>query len=553
MSDVSGAGDELNAFLAGEGVDVPLPERKSIRIRKTRDKLARIELPGAGRNITLFSRELAAILRDGSEFFVRDGEVVRVDDEARMMMPVGARAFRTLVEDYVECYSVSHGTKGSFDFTETMALETAATVLESSAFKRGLYEVERIHEQRLPTMRSDGRIELLQPGLDVEAKVYTLESAIDYAVDMPLAEAQAVLRYEHSEFPIGDWDGGGWQGGKSRSFSVHASAMLSQYGWCLIPPTEQRQGFLYYSNSERSGKSLMAEIALTITHGLVATTSWKKDDEKMSASLDVAVRNRSPYVFFDNLKGHIASEELEGFMTGGARKVRLFHTQIERIFPNRASVFITGNNLTWSGDIGGRVLVCDLYLEDADPQSRKVKNPRNGKAFLEQRLRGSLLSALWALVREWAAAGRPACSGSRAGFQKWCATFGGIAEFAGFGNPLEARPDELGGGNTDFSDMLALVERLATGVESVADYRFEDVVSAALEVKSFEWLMKGREKFDDYKGVASFILDASERKKFSHILSQVYGGRAFRLADGRQIRWGNRGQNRGRHYQVVVL
>lgn len=395
---MSETGDQLNSFLAGEGVDVPLPERKSIRIRKNREKLTRIELPGAGRNITMFARELAAILREGSEFFVRDGEVVRVDDEARMMMPVGARAFRTLVEDYVECYSVSHGTKGSFEFTETMALETAATVLDSSAFKRGLYEVERIHEQRLPTVRADGRIELLQPGLDVEAKVYTLESAIDYATDMSKDEAQALLRSEYSEFPIGDWSEGGWQTGKSRSFSVHMAAMLSQFGWCLIPATEQRQGFLYFSNSERSGKSLMAEEALTVTHGLVATTSWKKDDEKMGASLDVAVRNRSPYVFFDNLKGHIASEELEGFMTGGARKVRLFHTQIERIFPNRASVFLTGNNLSWSPDINGRVLVCDLYLEDADPQNRRVKNPRNGKAFLEPRRRGALLAALWALV-----------------------------------------------------------------------------------------------------------------------------------------------------------
>ncbi len=550
---MSGAGDELNAFLAGEGVDVPLPERKSIRIRKNREKLARIELPGAGRNVTAFARELAAILREGSEFFTRDGEVVRVDDEARMMMPVGARAFRTLVEDYVECYSVSHGSKGSFEFTETMALETAATVLESSAFKRGLHEVERIHEQRLPTVRADGRIELLEPGLDVEAKVYTLESAIDYPQDMPFEEATALLRFEHREFPIADWSAGGWQTGKSRSFSVHAAAMVSQYGWCLIPATEQRQGFLYYSNSERSGKSLMSEIALTTTHGLVATTSWKRDEEKMGGCLDVAVRNRSAYVFFDNLKGHLASEELEGFMTGGARKVRLFHTQIERIFPNRASVFITGNNLTWSPDIGGRVLVCDLYLEDADPQSRKVMNPRNGKAFLEPRLRGALLAALWALVREWAVAGRRGCSGSRAGFQKWCATFGGIVEFAGFGNPLEARPDELGGGNTDFSDMLALVEKLATGVTNEAEYKFEDVVSAALEVKAFEWLMKGKEKLDEYTGRTSFILDASERKKFSHILSQVYGGRTFKTGDGRTVRWSNRGQNRGRHYKIIVL
>jgi hypothetical protein len=72
-------------------------------------------------------------------------------------------------------------------------------------------------------------------------------------------------------------------------------------------------------------------------------------------------------------------------------------------------------------------------------------------------------------------------------------------------------------------------------------------------VKAFEWLMKGREKQNEWTGKMGLVLDAGERKKFSHILSQVYGGRVFRLSDGRQVRWGKRGQNRGRHYQVVVV
>jgi hypothetical protein len=473
-----------------------------------------------------------------------------VDLEAKALVPVSPRAFRADVERHVTLYQKKFSTGSTYEQVDSMGMETASTVLVAAEFKDHLFEVTRIHDQRLPVLRGDGRIERLEPGLDVAAKVFTLPDALDYRLDMPVDVARRIWREMHSEFPFIDWSREGWQEGTSRSFAVHTAAAMSQFGWCLVGDMANRLSFMFHSNSERSGKSLLAEIGLVLTHGTIATSSWKKDEEKMAAMLDVIVRNRSAYAFFDNLRGHVSSEELEGFLTGGARKVRLFHTQIERVFPNRTSCFITGNSLTWSKDIDGRVLICDLYLEDADPQARRVRVERTRRDCLPPGRRGDLRSARWAMVAEWDRLGRPAPGRVRAGFGEWCRVIGGVVGCQGLGDPLLPRPEEFSGGNTDFADMLALVERLAVGIETIGEYRFEDVVEAAMAVNAFEWLMKGKEKRSEDR--VAFVLDPAERRKFADILSSTYGGRTFSLSDGRRVQWGNRGKNRGRWYQVAV-
>jgi hypothetical protein len=550
-NEASHDGDAVRRTLREDGIDVPAAETGELRLVEP-SGIPRVKLPGGGRNISAFAADIGRQLRDCGTFFVQDGEVVTVDLENKALRPVDARAFRGNVETHVETYKLKVTADGSFQQLVTMTLDTAATVLVMDAFKQQLHEVLRLHDQRLPVMRRDGRIERLEPGLDVEAKIYTLPTAIDYPMDKPAEQARHLWRDLHSEFPFCDWSRDGWQSGTSRSFAVHTMHALSHFAWSIVSMDAQRMGFMMISNSERSGKSLLAEIAIILTHGLVATTSWKRDDAKMGEKLDVAVRNRSQYIFFDNQKGHLASEEFEGFVTSSARKVRLFHTQTEVVFPVRTIPIITGNSLTWSKDIDGRMLISDLYLEDADPQLRKVKKPTEKSYYMEEGLRGDMLSAMWAFVREWDAAGRPRAPRGRAGFNEWCGVMGGIVSLQGFGDPLAQRPEELSGGNTDFADMLALVERLAMGVKAIAEFKFEDVVEAALQVNAFDWLMKGKEKRDE-TGNAKFVLDPSSRSKFGDLLSSTYGGRTFQLEDGRRVRWGNRGKNRQRRYELIVM
>ena len=195
--------------------------------------------------------------------------------------------------------------------------------------------------------------------------------------------------------------------------------------------------------------------------------------------------------------------------------------------------------------------MCDLFVEEADAQERQVEVVRSVGSFLEPGLRSDLLAALWAFVREWISCGRPKSGRRLKGFEHWCEILGGIAGMAKVGDPFEPRPADLAGGETDAADMAALIEKLATGVQTKAEYRFEAVVQAALEVNAFEWCMKGREKKND-DGTSQFVIDHSERRKFSNLLADTYGGRTFQLRDGRRATWSHRGKNRGRHYTLTI-
>ena len=104
-------------------------------------------------------------------------------------------------------------------------------------------------------------------------------------------------------------------------------------------------------------------------------------------------------------------------------------------------------------------------------------------------VRRDLLAALWAFVRAWDKAGRPAPSSSYRGFEEWSGTMGGIVEHAGFGDALKPMAEEV---DPDYADMVALMTRLAAGVRSRAEFQFDELIAACRELNAFEWHIQGR-------------------------------------------------------------
>ena len=125
-----------------------------------------------------------------------------------------------------------------------------------------------------------------------------------------------------------------------------------------------------------------------------------------------------------------------------------------------ATIFFTGNDCTVSPDMANRCLVCDLFVEEANVQERHVIDPISDDWLMRRENRSKILSALFGLVRHWNAAGRPKPSGRlRVGFERWCNIYGGIVEFAGFGDCL-AEPEVEKDVNTEATDMRVLVLEL---------------------------------------------------------------------------------------------
>src|SRR5215471_16404966 len=107
-----------------------------------------------------------------------------------------------------------------------------------------------------------------------------------------------------------------------------------------------------------------------------------------------------------------------------------------------------------------RSLFVELFMEDERAEDRKFQRVLDEAELLAMRPR--ILGALWALVRDWDAAGRPKPSRTHTAFPRWSEIIGGIVEHAGYGCPLQTA-EIPSAADVDGADMRELVILLADG------------------------------------------------------------------------------------------
>src|SRR5207249_8486407 len=115
--------------------------------------------------------------------------------------------------------------------------------------------------------------------------------------------------------PLSDLDGASPDFFQSRSLSVQIAAMVSQAHPGLLPAHASRMGYIYNSNTERSGKTLLCKIALIPFHGKMAVQTWTKKEEDLRKAIDAEMLGGACYIVFDNVRGHIQSASIEALMT----------------------------------------------------------------------------------------------------------------------------------------------------------------------------------------------------------------------------------------------
>jgi hypothetical protein len=115
-----------------------------------------------------------------------------------------------------------------------------------------------------------------------------------YDDNLPLEKATEFLRELLIEFPFSDWRTDAppappdderfviAHGPNSRSQAVQVAAMLSQFCTGLLPANEMRLGFIYNANSQRSGKSLLAKLAIVPANGRMAVADLEHERRRSS-------------------------------------------------------------------------------------------------------------------------------------------------------------------------------------------------------------------------------------------------------------------------------
>lgn len=569
--------------MAGSAVDagcVPFPGPKKDGEEPPKREVPFVRLPCEGYPDSKFQKEVGAILnRNG--VFRRDRLPVVINRETAAVEPMTANRFRSYCERHMVPAKFywnkdARGGEGDWDrVPKTMNKETAAACLESDFFVDQQRPLRRVNFVRMPIQRGSGCIELLPEGYDVESKIYTAPSNIKIDEEMKIDRARAIYNDLTREFPFGDFkedsqanrDAG--TVGLSRSKSVHLANMVSLYGSGLINVLCYRLHFCYVANAPRSGKTLLAKTGIVPIFGPARATPKPESEDDLRKRLTTAAQVAAPYLFLDDLDGLLRSQSLNAFMTAPTWTDRKMGSHEELVAMKETIVIITGNNLSLTDDLANRTLRCSLYTEEFDAQSRKIQRVIDEEYLARPAVRSEILSALWCFIREWDKAGRPKGKHVLRGFEQWCEIFGGIVVHAGFGDPIEPPPTDDYAGATEAADMMTLVQVLVNEMERLTDisalaegakkpetlkkkeFTFEELVDAAKANDCFGWMMEGNTKKDE-QGEEYTVLNQRSKSALGKMFSAKYGGRKFRLKDGRVVRFGHRGRNRHRRYNVEI-
>lgn len=452
-----------------------------------------IQCPGDNRLVLEFVTELAPILA-ASRFYQKANRAVTIESVIRKDRLKRERLLESIVEltpaslvTQIEQHCTPFNLRlkeGPSDkkilvqIKKSITAKTASLVLESPAFVRALPLIEECANLRLP-VRSGASIALSRIGYDPDSRIFTSHDAPPVDEDFSLPEAVKFLRSLLAEFCFHEDD-------RERSISVAVAAALTLFCTHLLDPLTVRPAFLATANSEGAGKTLLISIAIVARLGYVPAGSAPEDEPEMRKILDSAIRDYSPILFLDNIKGHLNSGELEAALTSTMRRGRLLGSNNQFEAENRTTVFITGNNATFSPDLRRRVLAIELFLPEAKPEDRIIRFPLDENRLLS--LRPKILSALWALIRSWHQAGEPKAKTEHRTFRSWSLTLGGILEHAGFASP--SLPSVIAaGGDTQTRDM----EHLVAAMNPAHEYKFAELIELARDNRLFPRLIPEEE------------------------------------------------------------
>jgi hypothetical protein len=205
-----------------------------------------------------------------------------------------------------------------------------------------------------------------------------------------------------------------------------------------------------------TGKGLLGDTTAIIATGREAPKiSQTRDDEEWRKRLLTIALEGDPIAFVDNAVGEVGSGPLAMALTAGIIKDRLLGHNRDATATLRAVFGITGNNLSFSHDLGRRVVEIGLDPRMEHPEDRaglrdlvayvRAERPRLVAAALTI-LRGHVLASL-------PSHGKP----PKGSFEHWDRLVRGAIIWAGGADPLGAVSRIREGGDADLENLGALL------------------------------------------------------------------------------------------------
>ncbi len=329
----------------------------------------------------------------------------------------------------------------------------AKKALESVSMKAELREIRTAEQVLLPVIVGKKLVKL-KAGYDAGAKVFSADS-VEYATDMPLEDARAVIDNWFGQFTFGD-DG--------RSKSVLIAFAVSEFARYLMPADVLRPVCITQCNAPGGGKTIGLQMSMGAVHGYVSVMSYPGNKEELEKKVAAAFEGGKRLLIFDNVEGFCNSDVVCSVVTSPKWGKRTLGILSNTEYDHASQVMISGNNIRIGADLARRSLICDLRQTAERPELQLVARPFSGTMLEENR--PALLAALWSLTANWIAKGKPPGKTILGTFVDWSKTVGGIVTAAGFADPCQvvSVADVDANGN----DARILVTTMAAGLDTLA-------------------------------------------------------------------------------------
>lgn len=405
--------------------------------------LPEIELPRTDKLVSKFVREIGEIMQKKNVLFYRASinQIVMVfGGSFKIVKP---NTLITLLEKY---FTPGIETKEGFK-EKSMRSDLASTILQSTIFQEVLPKIDQILSVPKPIIY-EGELTFPVKGYDPRFKSWLSPEAPEI-IEMPLEEAKKIIDFIFKEFCF-----------KSEKDKINAIA-------CLLTPflrglyssmSERTPFFFFQGNRERTGKDYCAGVRSIVYIGHAKEEAPITEEEELRKKITSAHISGTELMHFSNNKGYLNNSVLEQTITTRIWSDRMLGGNEQVSFENKMEFSASGNvGIGFTPDLTNRSRFVNLFLDIEDANSRDFENPNLHLWVLKNR--SQVLSALFALVKNWVDQGMNPGNVPFASFPEWARVCGGVMESAGYISPCTPDLEMLAlGGDTETKDMKSLFE-----------------------------------------------------------------------------------------------
>ena len=375
---------------------------------ETPEKEVNILLPGGGVQIRDTARAIYTEANKSQGLFYRGGNVSKPEalpdnEETITFKPLKAAEARSEFEKYGRFVKWDKNKK---EIPTSMSEDIARAILACEVAKEVLPNVSGLINSPLLILHK-GEVHMLQPGYDARSRLYVTagEPVLEPAT---IEEAVDIVKLVLSDFTFSS------ESDKSRAIAAILTPAMKFGGFITgsIPieifEADQSQTGKGFSTLRRA--AVYGERPVEVTQQKGGVGSF---DEKFASAL---IKGR-PFITFDNYRGVLDSQYIEGFLTsGGCYSVRTPGCPETYVDLSKFSIAITSNGLSTTVDLANRSSFIRM-VKNKSPDYLEIE----GRRMLEhiQHNQPMFLGAVCKVIRHWHEQGMPKTAEKRHTFRDW--------------------------------------------------------------------------------------------------------------------------------------